>query len=110
MQVNHRIVERPELSFWREIDDLGLDYEVGQFFCVLNITEDAPDWPYVKRLCEAYAVWSTATNIFSPTEIADAEWVTLNSQGHHGYPMPDDDFGYRGATYDLALHCPTCGI
>ncbi len=34
----------------------------------------------------------------------------MHALGHHGYPQPEEDFGYREATYNVSDHCPTCGI
>jgi hypothetical protein len=112
VRISHRIVDRADSLFWVEIDELGLQYERndGSVFSVLNITEDDPHWPDVQGLCEIHKPISQVNNLFSPEEIERAEWLTMNAKGHHGYPMPDDGFSFREATYDLGTYCRTCGI
>jgi hypothetical protein len=110
MRINHRIAERHDHPMWLEIDELGLDYERRSMIWVLNISEDASDWSYVERLCLAHGVQSQTSNLFSRTEIAEADWLVMSANGHHGFPMPDDDFGYREATYDVSRSCARCGI
>jgi hypothetical protein len=112
VRINHRIVGRSEEPFWDEIDELGLAYErsASTGLSILNITEDAPDWSYVRRLCEIHRVLSQVSNLFSTQEVESAAWLTMHARGHHGYPMPDDDFSYREATYDVRAYCSRCGI
>lgn len=118
MKINHRIARGHDDPFWREIDRLGLDYErgvpddvLGLATSVLNITEDAPEWPEVDHLLAKYAERShLVTNLFTKAELDAAEWLELSALGHHGYPQPEDDFGYLQATYDLSNFCLTCGI
>ena len=110
MRINHRIAISHDHPMWREIDELALTYKPGEIISVLEISEDAPDWAYVSRLLDAYDIKSLQTNVYSPQEIAAAGWLTMFGNGHHGYPMPDDDFGYRQATYDLSRACETCGV
>jgi hypothetical protein len=48
---------------------------------------------------------------FTKREIADAAWLSLEPQWHHGYPQPDElHNGYLKATYDLTEYCPKCGM
>jgi hypothetical protein len=112
MKMNHRIARRADDPFWKRIDALGLGYdaEPNALIWVLNITEDAPEWPAVARLAIGELQAHLVTPIFSASEISAAEWLILLAQGHHGYPMPDDDFGYRETTYDPVKGCRTCGV
>lgn len=110
MRIIHRIALEHDHPIWREIDELALSYKPGPIISVLEIYEDAPDWTYVRRLLVDHDIQSTSSNLYSPQEVADAQWLTMAATGHHGYPMPDGDFGYRRATYDLSRACARCGI
>lgn len=47
---------------------------------------------------------------FTAPEVRAATWSELVSEWHHGYPQPEQDFGYRAATYDTTMFCAVCGI
>lgn len=118
MKINHRIALRHDDPFWREIDRLGLDYDRGDpdnvlrlAISVLNVTEDQPEWPGVERLVARYCPGPhSVSNVFTQVELDTAEWLQLWASGHHGYPQPEEDFGYQEVTYDLSDYCPHCGI
>jgi hypothetical protein len=118
VKINHRIALRHDGPFWREIDRLGLDYERGDpnnvlrsSISVLNVVEDQAEWPEIERLIARYKLGThLITNLFDMAELDAAEWLKLDALGHHGYPQPEDDFGYRQATYDLTNSCATCNI
>jgi hypothetical protein len=46
--------------------------------------------------------------VFTPAEIDAAGWLNLQPTWHHGYPQPEDDFGYLTVTYD-GKGCRQCG-
>jgi hypothetical protein len=118
VKINHRIALRHDDPFWREIDRLGLDYDHGdpdnvlQFaISVLNVTEDQPEWPEVERLLAKYSFGlHFVSTRFTKAELDAAEWLRLSALGHHGYPQPEEDFGYQEATYNLSDYCSICGI
>jgi len=118
MRINHRIAARYDDRFWIEIDRLGLDYERGDpnnvlqtAISVLNITEDQPNWPKVERLVAEHDVGThLVTLLYTKREIDAAEWLWMAALGNHGYPQPEDDFGYIEATYDISGFCDVCGI
>ena len=114
MKIKQRIVLRYDSPFWDEIDRLALSYKKGDpriALSVLEITEDRPEWPEVERLLAKHGEKSISySNVYSKAELDTAEWLVLGARGHHGYPQPEDGFGYRQATYDLSQSCPTCNI
>jgi hypothetical protein len=118
VKVNHRITGRTDDPFWPEIDRLGLDYEhgdpnnvLGFAISVLNVTEDDPRWPEVERLVVKYNHEVHGVGLlYTKAETDGSEWLHLDALGHHGYPQPEDDFGYHQATYDVSNFCPICSI
>jgi hypothetical protein len=110
VRINHRIALRGDSPFWKEIQALGLPYDPGRI-TVLNITEDDAAWPEVERLLSLHgSPVHLINNLFTRKEIEGAEWLEARAQGHHGYPQPEDNFGYIQQTYDTTGYCPRCGI
>jgi len=75
-----------------------------------ELDESHKSWPKVQRWVAARRAVDIVRTQFSKQELANAEWLELMPDWHHGYPQPDEDvFGYREATYDLTGYCPQCG-
>lgn len=118
MRIVHHIVARHDSRFWRKIDSLGLDYEhgdpnnvLGWAFSVLDIGEDQPEWPKVERLAAKYDLGPISfRTVFTEDEVDAAEWLEMGASGQHGYPQPEDDFGFIEATFDVSDYCHICGI
>ena len=47
---------------------------------------------------------------FSKEEILKADYCIITGCYEGGYPMPDDDFGYRELTYNMNIYCQSCGM
>ena len=45
---------------------------------------------------------------FFADEVSTAKWLELIPDWHHGYPQPEQDFGFPKTTYDLANWCADC--
>lgn len=123
MKINHRIPLNGDNPFWKHIQLLGLPIDRGNLrysqtgdgtdlIWVLSVTEDNPVWPKVEHLIAEFQlqVSDQVSNIFTKRELDTAEWLLVSALGHHGYPQPEDDDGYIGATYESESSCPTCGI
>jgi hypothetical protein len=61
-------------------------------------------------LFDRWRVFDSLTTEFTKGEIEAARWLDVVPDWHHGYPQPDEDFGYLRVTYDLAEWCDACGI
>jgi hypothetical protein len=67
-------------------------------------------WPQLQVLLRKWGhSEGHVTTEFSKEEIDSARWIEVGAW-HHGYPQPEDDFGYLRATYDLSEWCDACGI
>ena len=96
MQINHRLVTRNDGAFWAEVAALRLKCDGAGGLVVVNVTEDDPSWPAVESALGRHpSVIDQVTNLFTDAELEAAEWLTPVALGNHGYPQPDDDFGYR---------------
>jgi hypothetical protein len=122
MKINHRIALRADDPFWRGYEPLGLPIDRSELrwsmrgdgsdlIWVANITEDHEAWPQVERMLATHGSSPELINlIFTRDETDSAEWLEVGAVGHHGYPQPEDDFGYLEATYDTGAYCRHCGI
>ena len=90
---------------------LALGFDLPESFAAFDVDENDERWPKLVKLVKKWDFGDYVRTKFTKKEIADAHWLQLVPDWHHGYPQPDDDvFGYRDATYDLANWCERCGI
>ena len=115
MNIIHRINANNKPLFKDDIDRLGIKYNysetiVGKWI-FFEISENNPLWPEVCSLIEKHEIGSHMVRTeFTAQELKSADFLEIDPTWHHGYPMPDDDFGYREFTYDLSDFCSKCGI
>lgn len=116
MEIVHRIALSADTRDRREIDRLGVarvrvvpGVGVTSTFVYFDVAESDPAWPAVRDWAKRRGVDGFVTTTFSKSEIARAAWLNLASDWHHGYPQPEDDFGYRDVTFDLTDYCTECG-
>lgn len=76
-----------------------------------ELDESHEAWPNVRDWIVRRRALDIISTKFSTAEIAEAKWLNLEANWHHGYPQPNEgEFGYREATYDLTHYCEKCGI
>lgn len=61
----------------------------------------------LKRLGIDYRVQEE--KVFDRNELRAAEYLLLASATLWGYPQPEDNFGYKDASFDMLTACPLCG-
>lgn len=91
----------------RNFFEIGINLKPG--FCTFKIDEDDERWPSIKELVNKYSFVDFTYTEFSRTEIEKAKYLAISASWHHGYPQPEDNFGFLEATYDLSQYCKTCG-
>jgi hypothetical protein len=75
----------------------------------VDIDEASDAWPAVRDWLTRHRAVDFVTTKFSSSEIAEAAWLELQPEWHHGYPQPNEgEFGYRRATYDSSDWCDEC--
>jgi hypothetical protein len=116
MRIMHHVFIEADDKTRKEFDRLGVNVEffdgrgtVRNHF-VLDIAESDPSWTGVQKWISKRPHVDSVSPSFSEAEVGAARWLQLFSDWHHGYPQPDDDFGYLDLTYDLSAYCSTCGI
>ena len=116
MQIVHHVYLEADDKTRREFDRLGVTVEfvagrgITRDHVVFDISESDQSWPDVQAWISKRPHVESVSPSFSEAEVAAARWLELLPDWHHGYPQPEDDFGYRELTYDLSAFCWTCGI
>ena len=77
---------------------------------VCDVAEDDPQWESVRHLLKKYETVDIPFTKFTDSELSNAKHLAMAPSWHHGYPQPEDDFGYMQLTYDLRDYCEHCGI
>jgi hypothetical protein len=114
MKIIHRVNIGNGLRVADELRSLGISFNGPSSPLVstvwFDIDEDHPGWPKLKHLLPQWQAGNIVHTEFSAAELANAKYLETTSAWFHGYPQPDDDFGYKKITYDPKEYCSTCGI
>jgi hypothetical protein len=108
MRIQHHLFFGGIPAVGAALDALGIAY--SREHIVLDICEDDDRWPDVARLARAHDAVDTCKTLFTEQELRAAAWLEVSPSWHHGYPLPDNDFGYLQETYDLSEYCESCGV
>lgn len=114
MRIVHRVSLTPSGSQQEKLTSLGVKVKGPGSPLIRSITfvidENHRAWPEVKSLIKEWNALDFVITEFSVAELDAADFLQLAATWHHGYPQPEEDFGYLKETYDLSDYCQTCGI
>ncbi len=108
MKHTHRVSNHVTPEMHNDFARAGIIFGPG--FDAFDITEDDEAWPRVRELIAKHKCVDFESTKFTKKEIGTAPNADVTPSWHHGYPQPEDDFGYLEATFDLSDHCRACGI
>lgn len=106
LKIIHRIPTSSTDPIRRDLELLGFSFKKD--LEAFLIDEENPKWPQVAELFEHYRSFQLVYAEFTDREIQAADHVALYGTGSHGYPQPEDDFGYQKTTYDDSKYCEQC--
>jgi len=111
MKIVHRVLfNEKEQALAEKFRCLGISFQRCEMLISFQIDDEDSLWPYVKEiLLEEGCSYQTGTK-FTERDIREAEWVEVLPDHIWGYPMPDDDFGYKRISFTAEDECPECGI
>ena len=110
MQIIHRISIASSQEIQRELAEVGI-VVADRGLVTFEVDEAHSTWPALIGWIARRRAFDWVSTRFTKRELADARWLKLIPDWHHGYPQPHEDvFGYRQATYDLTDACDQCGI
>lgn len=88
----------------------GIPYEkFSSTSIIFDMYEDNPHWQVIGPRIAKIGAFCLCETHFTKQELKDAEWLTIRSKWHNGYPQPESAFGYLSITYDDAQLCRECG-
>ncbi|MBN1617886.1 hypothetical protein JW887_00910 [Candidatus Dojkabacteria bacterium] len=102
MIIWHRLAFDHTRPIATELKDLGYQLKGTSGINYVMISESDPQWNAVNKLIEKYTPPHLIGTEFTRDEILEAKWLHMWGRWDHGYPMPDDDFGYVRHTYDCS--------
>ena len=107
-----RIVHRYTVNAGdRERADLArIGVEIGPGFVTFEVDEADARWPAVNAWAAERNPVDVVRTEWTNAEIEAADWLALRPEWHHGYPQPEEGFGYLDLTYDRTDACDACGI
>jgi len=108
MKISHRVTLTADASIQDRLRRLGIDVEQG--FVTFEIAESNVSWAELEPMLSAWQAVDVVTTKFTAAELKNATYLRLAPSWQHGYPQPDDDFGYLAASYDLTAYCAECGV
>jgi hypothetical protein len=98
----------------KSLRELGIgkknSLRVGKIISTFNLDEGDPRVSAVELL-RADRNWSCRlVTEYSTEDLEKAKWLVIGGRWVHGYPMPDNNFGYLSETFDLTGTCTFCKI
>jgi hypothetical protein len=109
MQFIHRIGFNSTPEIRRELSKLGIVVGASGLV-VFEVDESHDSWPALREWIGRQKALDFVFTRFSPEEIAAARWLALHADSHHGYPQPEDGFGFLEVTYAPNEGCRACGV
>ena len=113
MHIVHRIGKTATEEQRLEIERLGVNIppmgNVSAGFIAFDVSESHESWSDIREWIVRTEASDFVRTEFTKEEIAEARWLALEPEWHHGYPQPHpDDDGYLEVTYDLTDCCEKC--
>jgi len=109
VKIIHRVSFGPTPQDREDLARMGI--VVGNALVeMFKVDESQEVWPAVREWIARRKPTEIVYTKFSKSEVDAAPWLHLMADWHHGYPQPEDEFAYLGATYDLTNFCRECGI
>lgn len=113
MEINNHICFTNEKNprLLRYLTENSIEFKMNErFYGILDIFESNPHWNNIEDILsdeKALCIYDTR---FSPEELRNADWMTVRSIWHNGYPQPESEFGYENITYTRENKCNSCGV
>lgn len=73
------------------------------------VNEKTLAWQALEGRLDDWGACDIVSTTFSAEERRGANWLSLESEWHWDFPMPDADRAYIDATYDTSKGCVSCG-
>lgn len=102
MKIVHRIVLPVSAEDSEYLREHGVAVKPGDFE-VVKLDAESDAWLALGEWLQNRAVAGISSDaVFSHRELESAEYLSLEPSWHHGYPQPEENFGYLDTTYDCS--------
>ncbi len=88
----------------------NISFKKNGSLCIIDIYESSPYWSDISAILGKEKALCISDTRFSKKELQSAEWMTLRSVWHNGYPQPEGNFDYEDITYTRDNKCSQCGV
>ena len=109
MKFIHRIVFKPDKTQRRVLQELGISVPPYNDLFVFEFDEKDEKLISLKPYIDKWQLVDNIRTEFTKKELDSASFLIWFPLWLNGYPMPDEDFGYIGTTYQKQGYCKVCG-
>lgn len=109
MKIIHRIVFRPDKTQRRVLQEIGIPVPSNEDLPVFEFDEEHEKLISLKPYIDKWQLVDNVRTEFTKKELDAASFLRWFPLWMNGYPMPDDDFGYIGTTFQKQGYCEVCG-
>ncbi len=108
MRLNHYVVLTASEALVEELHHFGIAVEAGHLSS-FTMYRDDPCWHRVHELLADSDATIREISEYSEQEYLQSRYLRVRSGKEGGYPQPEQDSGWKKATYDLSRYCSACG-
>lgn len=98
-----------ELSIRYKVDERSLDETIPLYILEFFLYEDNPMFSMMKERLQQFEIKPQIGTVYEEEDLTKANWFYIAAAGYQ-YPQPENEFGYRRATFNLNNFCENCGI
>ena len=111
MEINRHFCFRTEYSsIIQKLDQNEVKYDICDGMVVVDILESNSAWPFIEECLGQYSIPTLKETFFDEEEMRTAEWLSVRSKWHNGYPQPEAGKRYMDITYSKEAFCSQCGV
>lgn len=113
MKIIHRLSFNRNQEIENYLRGVGIKLEITEskhvHFVQCYIDDNDKNWSEIKEKIKNTNIWDLEYLKYSKEDFDKSKWFQV-SVSESAYPQPEDNFGFREATYDLLDYCPSCGM
>ena len=113
MKIIHRIGINPDDKQRQILENLGIQIPKSENpysgSVTFDLDEDSGEYKKIEPFITLWRLFDATGTIFTDAEINSADFLILISPWTNGYPMPDNDGGYKHTTFNNENYCKKCG-
>lgn len=110
MEIIHRIGITASKEQQIILQDLGVWIKEVNVFTTFEISEHTAIYAQLKPLIDQWNLMDISVASFDSHEMNNAAYLAFRDCWANGYPMPDQNIGYKSMVYDTNQSCVACGV